>query len=1469
MADIKLDIEVNGTRQLKQAADQMLRTGNVSRKLAKDFSATAAANARLVKETRRVESVKKQLRKAVKDEIISSNQATRALNEEIRKAKERVLTDKTLIDQAKKRAKAAEELRKETDRLTRAYAPARAAEQQYAQVQREIQQAHRRGIITLEEMQTALASTAKQYNEFRKGIATGGNQFAKFNLGVYNARQSVRKFGNIELQQVGYQVGDFFVQVQSGTDAMVAFGQQASQLAGVFGATGAIIGAGISIFTAVSGSLLRMAEDADGAKEKVDELRQSLESMQAQAKAAGFGVSTTELAFLDALAAAQLKYQEARQNYQDARELFEASKNDDMTEQDIQDVLYDDIKAMEEARKAAGDASQSYQDFLAARTSLISGANIDAFGGLGDPRYGTEEVSYLRDLDEQAAIASFERQAEAERALFAENAAYEQKIAKEREQDRLGLLADRGEAERKLAEENAAFESAQDEKRSELRLARLKVSAALQAKGFQNQADAAAAAKKELEERAKAELDLYEENLRYEKRQEQLRQKELDRQNKINTQARAALAVDQARERLSYAQLQYGKDSERARMYELALAEIQVREAEKLKGTNSDIVDELVSATRQHLENKFLLEDQTKEAKELEAALRAARRAFATVDISQIPGEEAAAATQQQRIDELKKAWEDFKNKRDKGSAKTLTNIQDTIDALKEQTAQERKLLGLTGERLKEEEIFYDLVQANKDADIKLSEKKLRAIAEEIAAQQEANEMYEKAIGFVDDISDAFSDFVASGLKDFKDFVGSIKDMFVRLLADLAAQAVRNRILIPITTGLMAGAGNAAASTIAGSGMGSFAAGTIGASLAGYGSALGAGFTTALGFGTSTTGATAMALHPTMASIGAALPAIIAVAAVVGLLTKKTKLLDSGLRATVKGFDVAIETFQLTQSSRLFGLLKGSKKTTFTAADAEVADPIISAINKMQESIVDAAGTLGIGAEAFEHFTYQFKVSLKGLSEEEQLRKVNEEITKMGDAFAELSGHFSTMNELLQVAQQRYDLETRLLQLQGDATALLARQREREIASTHELNQGILAQIHAVEDAQIAAQQAAVAVDVAFATVQRSIQARKDVITRAFNDLMENIQLKIDEANENVSVSRSVLGLLEGATSARIGMTREAGLEYLQGLRGASRITDQKKLDKALKAISDPSEDLYTNFVDYQRDFADQSNLVRDLEKTAKHQLGTDEQTLLELQDQADAAETRHQEQLDALDAQLDKAQQQIDVMRGVDTSVKSVEQAIADLGVAIQAAMSAQQAAKAAANVKLGTGTDKGMAGVIQANSAGQKILEQLGQSGVAIRASDQAKFQKIQIRGAEQLLEVANQLGVKTSGKSGAEIQQAISNAGNLGVNMDNATRAKAFALGGYFAGGLRMVGERGPELEMTGPSRIMSNNDTRKMLQNPDLVEAVKGMRQEIAELRSEQRQLGINNNKYTKRTYDLYRQWDTEGLPAERT
>ena len=60
-----------------------------------------------------------------------------------------------------------------------------------------------------------------------------------------------KRFAATGLQQVGYQVGDFAVQVQSGTNAMVALGQQGSQLLGILGPFGALAGAALAIATAI------------------------------------------------------------------------------------------------------------------------------------------------------------------------------------------------------------------------------------------------------------------------------------------------------------------------------------------------------------------------------------------------------------------------------------------------------------------------------------------------------------------------------------------------------------------------------------------------------------------------------------------------------------------------------------------------------------------------------------------------------------------------------------------------------------------------------------------------------------------------------------------------------------------------------------------------------------------------------------------------------------------------------------------------------------------------------------------------------------------------------------------------------------------------------------------------------------------------------------------------------------------
>lgn len=49
------------------------------------------------------------------------------------------------------------------------------------------------------------------------------------------------------MQQAGYQVQDFIVQVQGGQSALVAFSQQGSQLAGAFGPGGAVFGAVLAL----------------------------------------------------------------------------------------------------------------------------------------------------------------------------------------------------------------------------------------------------------------------------------------------------------------------------------------------------------------------------------------------------------------------------------------------------------------------------------------------------------------------------------------------------------------------------------------------------------------------------------------------------------------------------------------------------------------------------------------------------------------------------------------------------------------------------------------------------------------------------------------------------------------------------------------------------------------------------------------------------------------------------------------------------------------------------------------------------------------------------------------------------------------------------------------------------------------------------------------------------------------------
>lgn len=85
--------------------------------------------------------------------------------------------------------------------------------------------------------------------------------------------------------------------------------------------------------------------------------------------------------------------------------------------------------------------------------------------------------------------------------------------------------------------------------------------------------------------------------------------------------------------------------------------------------------------------------------------------------------------------------------------------------------------------------------------------------------------------------------------------------------------------------------------------------------------------------------------------------------------------------------------------------------------------------------------------------------------------------------------------------------------------------------------------------------------------------------------------------------------------------------------------------------------------------------------------------------------------------------------------------------------------------------------------------------------------------------------------------------------------------FAAGGLHTGGLRLVGEHGPELEVTGPSRIYNASNTTAMLGGGETASEVRGLRKEVGDLRAYLYQIAKN----TGNTATGIRQQNEIGIP----
>ncbi|MEZ2742291.1 hypothetical protein ACBP93_06595 [Paenalcaligenes hominis] len=96
------------------------------------------------------------------------------------------------------------------------------------------------------------------------------------------------------------------------------------------------------------------------------------------------------------------------------------------------------------------------------------------------------------------------------------------------------------------------------------------------------------------------------------------------------------------------------------------------------------------------------------------------------------------------------------------------------------------------------------------------------------------------------------------------------------------------------------------------------------------------------------------------------------------------------------------------------------------------------------------------------------------------------------------------------------------------------------------------------------------------------------------------------------------------------------------------------------------------------------------------------------------------------------------------------------------------------------------------------------------------------------------------------------------------------RKYARGGDHPGGLRLVGELGPELEMTGPSRIMSANRTQSLLnqslKGPDLTGFIHSLIRETQELRRMYENLMRSMIAMQQRTARVLERWEGDEYPV---
>lgn len=405
--------------------------------------------------------------------------------------------------------------------------------------------------------------------------------------------------------------------------------------------------------------------------------------------------------------------------------------------------------------------------------------------------------------------------------------------------------------------------------------------------------------------------------------------------------------------------------------------------------------------------------------------------------------------------------------------------------------------------------------------------------------------------------------------------------------------------------------------------------------------------------------------------------------------------------------------------------------------------------------------------------------------------------------------------------------------------------------------------------------------------VQRAISAQQKRATEAYNATNTSLNDMVSTVTENVSGLNSVstslsaaLKALRGDSDDAVKMLRAQAQATLQSALATARsgksLSGFTGLEDALDTVSNNNTDLYGSMEDFARDQGRTANVVAELNAINGKQLTSAEASLAGLKTQIDLAKAAYDAQMAQFDSQLAFAQAQMDALNGVDNSVMGVTAAVNAMNAAVVAAL-AGMGGKGATNSAATNGTfiDSVYKDVLgrDADDAGKQYwLGQVASGNVPLDQLAQAVANAAKLNSNEKVKAgyatggLVSGPGTGTSDSifarlsNGEYVMQAsaVSMFGTGLLDQMNAGLVPAFATGGG-------IGESGPQLEVTGPSRIFNANQTASMLNggggNGELIA-------EVRQLRTENRQAQFQIVKLTQKIEQIMTQWNSEGTPKER-